>query len=327
MFTPATAASTRSSASSASRREVRLCAAIAASTSAAAINVSLIASRPAVLPRTAINVAAIRSGNACQSRYAGVRRPDWVSLLLNVSFSSKQLRGVNLRCGIAGQPARVRAQRAVHLGQCFALEPPTAWRPHRDQGGLCQTGDDGEEGRHHCRQGRLRMLDDQQNARRSRNEPGGCADSPLHAREGSTTAPPRPRTQRCTQRSVRRPTRPHPVPPKRRGRSVFEQAGCPAVRWRRRSPRRRPLRSPHRPDPNKAQSPPVPARQASCGRPRRYPACSALGHRLPVCHRSPAYCHSNKVTERWSTRVEFAPDYAVDRARTSFIRAEIELVQ
>ena len=27
------------------------------------------------------------------------------------------------------------------------------------------------------------MLDDQQNARRSGNEPGGCADSPLHARE------------------------------------------------------------------------------------------------------------------------------------------------
>ena len=106
MFTPATAASTRSSAPSASRREVRLCAAIAASTSAAAINVSLIASRPAVLPRTAINVAAIRSGNACQSRYAGVRRPDWVSLLLNVSFSSKSCVEST---SATGSPASLRA--------------------------------------------------------------------------------------------------------------------------------------------------------------------------------------------------------------------------
>ncbi len=95
----------------------------------------------------------------------------------------QQLRRVDLSGRLGGQMPRVCTQRPVHLGEGFALEPPSLWRPHRDERGLCQTGDHGQQGGRDRRQSRLRVLDDQQQPRRPGEESGGCADRPLHARE------------------------------------------------------------------------------------------------------------------------------------------------
>ncbi len=103
------------------------------------------------------------------------------------------------------------------------------------------------------REGGLRVLNDQHQARSAREQAGGRTDRPLHRRRGSTRPRPRSRKRCCSRRSGRPRKRRLPVRRTRRRRSESGPAGCPAARSRLRSRPRRPSTSPPLPGPTTAR--------------------------------------------------------------------------